>query len=70
MVIGHYGAGKDDYAGLQAAGAVTTILILFFLARVTLPLKLLGALSYTLISVGAFITALSPNIGATWSVSC
>ncbi|WP_058542903.1 MFS transporter [Pseudomonas fluorescens] len=63
MVIGHYGAGKDDYAGLQAAGAVTTILILFFLARVTLPLKLLGALSYTLISVGAFITALSPNIG-------
>ncbi|QGA51025.1 MFS transporter [Pseudomonas brassicacearum] len=63
MVIGHYGAGKDDYAGLQVAGAVTTILILFFLARVTLPLKLLGALSYTLISVGAFITALSPNIG-------
>lgn len=63
IVIGHYGAGKDDYAGLQAAGAVTTILILFFLARVSLPLKLLGALSYTLIAVGAFITALSPNTG-------
>lgn len=63
MVIGHYGAGKDDYAGLQAAGAVTTIVILFILARVTLPLKLLGALSYTLIAVGAFITALSPNTG-------
>ncbi|WP_339505274.1 MFS transporter [Pseudomonas sp. RL_105y_Pfl2_101] len=61
MVIGHYGADKDDYAGLQAAGAVTTILILFLLARVTLPLKLLGTLSYTLIAVGAFITALSPN---------
>ncbi|KQW18003.1 MULTISPECIES: MFS transporter [Pseudomonas] len=63
MIIGHYGAGKDDYAGLQAAGAVTTILILFLLARLTLPLKLLGALSYTLIAVGAFITALSPNTG-------
>ncbi|WP_434702991.1 MFS transporter [Pseudomonas sp. Z1-12] len=62
MVIGHYGAGKDDYAGLQAAGAVTTIVILFLLARVTLPLKLLGALSYTLIAVGAFITALSPTL--------
>ncbi|WP_433860661.1 MFS transporter [Pseudomonas thivervalensis] len=62
MVIGQYGAGKDDYAGLQAAGAVTTIVILFFLARVTLPLKLLGALSYTLIAIGAFSTALSPNI--------
>ncbi|WP_335944404.1 MFS transporter [Pseudomonas sp. G166] len=63
MVIGQYSADKDYYAGLQAAGAVTTILILFFLARVSLPLKILGALSYTLIAAGAFITALSPN---TW----
>lgn len=63
MVIGQYSAGKDYYAGLQAAGAVTTILILFFLARVSLPLNVLGALSYTLIAAGAFITALSPN---TW----
>ncbi|MFL7963547.1 MFS transporter [Pseudomonas kielensis] len=61
MVIGQYSAGKDYYAGVQAAGAVTTIVILFFLARVTLPLKLLGALSYTLIAVGAFITAFSPH---------
>ncbi|WP_413791789.1 MULTISPECIES: MFS transporter [unclassified Pseudomonas] len=61
MVIGQYSAGKDYYAGVQAAGAVTTIVILFFLARVTLPLKWLGALSYTLIAAGAFITALSPH---------
>ena len=61
MVIGQYNAGKDYYAGVQAAGAVTTIVILFFLARVTLPLKWLGALSYTLIAAGAFITALSPH---------
>ena len=63
MVIGQYSAGKDYYAGLQAAGALTTILILFFLARVSLPLKVLGALSYTLIAAGAFITAFSPS---TW----
>ncbi|QBZ90766.1 MFS transporter [Pseudomonas viciae] len=63
MVIGQYSAGKDYYAGLQAAGAMTTILILFFLARVSLPLKVLGALSYTLIAAGAFITAFSPS---TW----
>jgi len=61
MVIGQYGAGKDYYAGVQAAGAVTTIVILFFLARVTLPMKLLGILSYTLIVAGAFITAFSPH---------
>ncbi|ROO36454.1 MFS transporter [Pseudomonas sp. AF76] len=61
MAIGQYDATKDDYAGLQAAGAVTTILILFFLARATLPLKLLGVLSYSLIAAGAFITALSPS---------
>jgi len=61
MVIGQYDAGKDYYAGVQAAGALTTIVILFFLARVTLPLKVLGALSYTLIATGAFITALSPS---------
>ncbi|SEO79860.1 MFS transporter [Pseudomonas sp. NFACC39-1] len=63
MMIGEYAAGKDSYAGLQAAGAVTTIIILFFLARVSLPLNVLGAVSYTLITAGAFITALSPNIG-------
>ncbi|SDB58101.1 MFS transporter [Pseudomonas sp. NFACC13-1] len=61
MVIGQYNAGKNYYAGVQAAGAMTTIVILFFLARVTLPLKLLGALSYTLIAAGAFITAFSPH---------
>jgi MFS family permease len=61
MVIGEYSAGKD-YAWLQAAGAVTTIIILFFLARVTLPLRVLGSVSYTLIAAGAFITAFSPTV--------
>ncbi|WP_416363328.1 MFS transporter [Pseudomonas sp. NFX183] len=64
MVTGHYGAGKDTYALLQAAGAVVTIGILFYLARATLPLKVLGGLSYSMIGVGALITAISPSVWA------
>ncbi|WP_439855569.1 MFS transporter [Pseudomonas yamanorum] len=64
MVIGQYAAGKDSYAGLQAAGAVVTIVILFYLARATLPLKVLGGLSYSMIAVGALVTAISPNVWA------
>ena len=64
MVIGQYAAGKQTYAGLQAAGALTTIAILFYLARSTLSSKVLGSLSYSMIACGALITALSPNIGA------
>ena len=62
MVIGQYAADKQSYAGLQAAGALVTIAILFYLARSTLPLKVLGSLSYCMIACGALITALSPNI--------
>ncbi|MEX5665192.1 MFS transporter [Pseudomonas neuropathica] len=62
MVIGEYSAGKDAYAGLQAAGAVTTIVILFFLARVEIPQRLLGGLAYSMIAAGALISALSPNL--------
>lgn len=64
MVIGQYAAGKDTYAGLQAAGAVVTIAILFYLARASLPLKVLGGVSYSMIAVGALITAISPNMWA------
>jgi len=62
MVLGQYSAGKDAYAGLQAAGAVTTIVILFFLARVELPQRVLGGVAYTMIAVGALISALSPHL--------
>lgn len=62
MVIGQYSANKDHYAGLQTAGAVITIVILFFLARVTLPIRVLGGIAYSMICVGAFICALSPNL--------
>ena len=62
MVTGLYVAGKDAYALLQAAGALVTIVILFYLARATLPLKLLGGLSYAMIALGALIMAISPTL--------
>lgn len=57
MVIGSFGESKDFYAGLQAAGALVTILILFGLARIALPLSLLGRVSYCATTLGALITA-------------
>jgi MFS family permease len=61
MVIGSFSESKDFYAGLQAAGALLTIAILFVLARISLPLKLLGATSYIALLLGAFITATSAS---------
>ena len=64
MVTGLFAAGKDAYALLQAAGAVVTIVILFYLARSSLPLKVLGGLSYSMIAAGALVMAVSPNLWA------
>ncbi|WP_248750052.1 MFS transporter [Pseudomonas sp. MWU15-20650] len=64
MVTGQYAASKDTYALLQAAGALVTIGILFYLSRSSLPLKVLGGLSYSMITVGALITAISPGLWA------
>ncbi len=64
MVTGLYAADKNAYALLQAAGAGVTIVILFYLARATLPLKVLGGLSYSMIGAGALIMAVSPNLWA------
>ncbi|MCQ9469856.1 MFS transporter [Pseudomonas alliivorans] len=61
MVIGEYGSDQERYAGLQMAGAAATILILFFLARAVLPLRVLGAVSYVAITGGALASALSPS---------
>ena len=64
MVTGRYAADKDAYALLQAAGALVTIVILFYLARSALPLKVMGGLSYSMIAVGALITGISPGVWA------
>jgi MFS family permease len=63
MVIGSFGESKDFYAGLQAAGALVTIAILFVLARISLPLKLLGVMSYIALLLGALVTATSASSG-------
>jgi MFS family permease len=57
MVIGSFGESKDFYAALQASGALVTIAILFGLARVSLPLSVLGRVSYCAITLGALVTA-------------
>lgn len=62
MVLGQFSADKDDYAVLQAAGAGVTIAILFLLARVALPLRVLGGVAYSMLLIGAFISAVSPNL--------
>ncbi|WP_426128502.1 MFS transporter [Pseudomonas sp. DWP1b1] len=62
MVTGQFAQDKDAYALLQAAGALVTIGILFYLARAGLPLKGLGGLSYSMIAVGAVIMAVSPSV--------
>lgn len=62
MVTGQYAAGVDNYGLLQAAGALTTIAILFMLARVAMPLRVLGGLAYSTLVAGAFICALSPTL--------
>ncbi|MEE5126452.1 MFS transporter [Pseudomonas alliivorans] len=59
--IGEYGSDQERYAGLQMAGAAATLLILFFLARAVLPLRVLGAVSYVAITGGALASALSPS---------
>ncbi|KPW20075.1 Major facilitator transporter [Pseudomonas cannabina pv. alisalensis] len=62
MVIGEYRADTNDYAGLQTAGAVATIVILLLLTRLPAPLRILGGVAYPMIAAGAFITAMSPNL--------
>ncbi|KTC25861.1 MFS transporter [Pseudomonas marginalis ICMP 9505] len=64
MVTGQFAAGNGAYALLQAAGALVTIAILFYLARATLPLKVMGGLAYSLIGAGALIMAVSTHLWA------
>lgn len=62
MVLGHFNTGKNDYAVLQAAGAIVTIIILFVLARVSLPQRVLGGLGYSMLVCGALLSSICPNL--------
>ncbi|MEO8118304.1 MAG: MFS transporter [Rhodoferax sp.] len=59
MVTGQYQRSGDDYAVLQMAGAVATVIILLVIARTALPLKTMGPLSYVCILLGGVLTAYS-----------
>jgi MFS family permease len=58
-VTGLYHQSANDYALLQAAGAVATVVILLAIARTSLPLKTMGWLSYGCIFLGGLLTAYS-----------
>jgi MFS family permease len=61
MVTGEHHQTNAFYAGLQVAGAIATILVLFAIARLAIPLRVLGSASYTLIAAGGFLMALSAS---------
>lgn len=64
MVTGQYQRSGDDYAVLQMAGAVATVIILLVIARMALPLKTMGPLSYVCILLGGLLTAYGTGL---WS---
>lgn len=61
MLTGWHQRSNDDYALLQTAGAVVTVLILVVLARVRMPLFVIGVLACGGVFVGGLVTAVSPG---------
>lgn len=61
MVTGLLQRSAGDYAVLQTAGAIATVIILLFIARAVLPLRTLGLVSYTVMLAGGLLTGLAAN---------
>jgi len=61
MVTGLLQRSAGDYAVLQTAGAVATVIILLVIARTVLPLRTLGLVSYTVMLAGGLLTGLAGN---------
>jgi MFS family permease len=59
MVTGAFHQSGNDYAALQTGGAIATVLILLVIARLSLPLRGMGVVSYACIFFGGVATALS-----------
>jgi MFS family permease len=59
MVTGVLHQSSNDYALLQTAGAVVTVVILLLIARVSWPLVGMGSTAYVGILLGAIATAVS-----------
>lgn len=61
MVTGLLQRTASDYALLQTAGAIATVIILLFIARTVLPLRTLGLVSYSVMLAGGLLTGLAGN---------
>ena len=61
MLTGWHQRSSADYALLQTAGAVVTVVILVVLARVRMPLFVIGVLACGGVFAGGLVTAVSPG---------
>jgi hypothetical protein len=59
MVTGTFHQSGNNYALLQTAGAIATVVILLMIARFSLPLRAMGWASFVCILLGGFATAWS-----------
>jgi|SRR5450830_142453 len=59
MVTGVFNQSGNDYAVLQTGGAIATVVILLVIARLSLPLRGMGLVSYGCILLGGVATAFS-----------
>ena len=64
MVTGALHQSSSDYALLQTGGAITTVVILLVIARLSMPLGGMGLVAYLGILLGAVATAVS---GGPWT---
>ncbi|MBI2771433.1 MAG: MFS transporter [Burkholderiales bacterium] len=63
LVTGLHARSAQEYAALQAAGAVATMLVLLTIARTAIPLRAMAVISFVLIFVGGVATALGGHYG-------
>jgi len=61
IYTGVYAQSETEYAILQMLGAATTIIVLLYIGRATLPLRVLGVTSFIVLCVGGIITGLSQS---------
>lgn len=61
LATGFYQRSAQDYALLQTSGVVATIAILLLVARVALPLRVLGGLAFAAIFSAAVLAGASPS---------
>jgi len=64
MVTGWFHRSSGDYALLQTAGAVSTVLVLLWIARQSLTLKTMLVVSYVCIFAGGLLTAVATSAWA------